>query len=57
MVSGATGARFGQIFITDTNRTHLDDIIRGVGSDYRIFSVAGGECREENGAGGAERLP
>lgn len=57
VVSGATGARFGQIFITDTNRTHLDDIIRGVGSDYRIFSVAGGECREENGAGGAERLP
>ena len=58
VVSGATGARFGQIFITDTNRTHLDDIIRGVGSDYRIFSVAGGVCREEeNGAGGAERLP
>jgi DNA replication and repair protein RecF len=30
---------FGQIFITDTNRTHLDEIVKYVGSDYRIFMV------------------
>lgn len=54
VVSGNTGARFGQIFITDTNRSHLDEIIRSVGSDYRIFLVDGGNCRcEELGVGGA----
>ncbi len=64
VVSGNTGAQFGQIFITDTNRTHLDDIIRSVGSDYRIFHVAGGVCSCEEqgnglsrGVGGANVLP
>lgn len=33
---------FGQIFITDTNRDHLDSILRHSQSDYRIFSVEGG---------------
>lgn len=33
---------FGQIFITDTNRTHLDEIIKHVGGDYRIFTVTDG---------------
>lgn len=33
---------FGQIFITDTNRTHLDEIVKYVGSDYRIFMVNSG---------------
>ena len=56
VVSGNTGARFGQIFITDTNRTHLDEIIRSVGSDYRIFHVDGGMCHcEEHGEGGAPK--
>ena len=36
------GDNFGQIFITDTNRTHLDEIIRRSGSDYSIFTVSGG---------------
>lgn len=58
VVSGNTGARFGQIFITDTNRTHLDEIIRSVGSDYRIFHVADGVCRnEESGEGGVVTQP
>ncbi len=34
---------FGQIFITDTNRQYLDDIIQSIGSQYSIFSVNRGE--------------
>lgn len=35
---------FGQIFITDTNREHLDGIIREAGgSDYKIFMVSAGQ--------------
>lgn len=33
---------FGQIFITDTNRTHLDRIIARTSGDYRIWEVANG---------------
>jgi len=33
---------FGQIFITDTNREHLDGIIRSVETDYRIYTVSKG---------------
>ena len=38
--------KFGQIFITDTNRTHLDEIIKRAGSDYRIFTVSQGMVSE-----------
>ena len=34
---------FGQIFITDTNRDHLDQILRNSALDYRIFHVENGE--------------
>ncbi len=34
---------FGQIFITDTNRDHLDEILKGLNSDYRLYQVEGGE--------------
>ena len=34
---------FGQIFITDTNRDHLDQILRTSALDYRIFHVNHGE--------------
>lgn len=34
--------QFGQIFITDTNRTHLDDIMQRTGGDYRMWEVADG---------------
>jgi DNA replication and repair protein RecF len=37
---------FGQIFITDTNRDHLDQILAGSEHDYRIFHVEGGEIKE-----------
>ena len=33
--------RFGQIFITDTNRDHLDEILARSGGDYKIFEVKG----------------
>jgi len=36
--------QFGQIFITDTNRTHLDDIIRTLNNGYKIFVVKDGVC-------------
>ena len=34
---------FGQIFITDTNREHLDQILSASSHDYRIFHVKDGE--------------
>ncbi len=36
------GDEFGQIFITDTNRDHLDKILRHYSFDYRIFTVENG---------------
>jgi DNA replication and repair protein RecF len=39
-------ARFGQIFITDTNRDHLDRILSHSDQDYRLFDVVGGEINE-----------
>jgi len=38
-----SGDSFGQIFITDTNREHLDQILTRMDSDYRLFHVQGGE--------------
>lgn len=34
---------FGQIFITDTNRDHLDQILHRMGGEYRLFHVKAGE--------------
>lgn len=34
---------FGQIFITDTNRTNLDSIVRRTSGDYRLWEVVGGQ--------------
>lgn len=34
--------RFGQIFITDTNRQHLDEIMRMAAPDYKIWDVVDG---------------
>lgn len=39
--------RFGQIFITDTNRDHIDNILRRGHHDYKIFSVVNGEISEK----------
>lgn len=37
---------FGQIFITDTNRDHLDQILSTSALDYKIFHVDNGEIGE-----------
>lgn len=38
-----TADDFGQIFVTDTNRTHLDEIMGRTAGDYRLWSVEQGE--------------
>jgi DNA replication and repair protein RecF len=43
IVRMVSGEQFGQIFITDTNREHLDSILHTVSDDYRIFSVNKGK--------------
>lgn len=37
------GEVFGQIFMTDTNREHLDEILKLQRVDYRLFTVRDGE--------------
>ena len=45
------GDQFGQIFITDTNRKYLDEILAACNQDYLIFRVQNGEVAElEKGA-------
>jgi DNA replication and repair protein RecF len=34
--------RFGQIFITDVNRDHLNGILSGIGCDYKVFDIKDG---------------
>ena len=44
IVKLVSDSNFGQIFITDTNREHLDGIIREVGgADFKIFLVSDGQ--------------
>lgn len=51
LVSGDT---FGQIFITDVNRGHLDRILSAATGDYKLYGVEGGlvtlsnECQHHN---------
>jgi DNA replication and repair protein RecF len=40
------GDGFGQIFITDTNREHLDRMLSNAGSDYNMFEVVQGRISE-----------
>lgn len=47
IVSMVSGDGFGQIFITDTNRDHLDSILRNCSHDYKIFHVDNGEITEK----------
>ncbi len=43
IVKLVSGEGFGQIFITDTNRDHLDKILEKGHFDYRLFHVNDGE--------------
>ncbi|NDV57824.1 DNA replication/repair protein RecF [Bacteroides sp. 519] len=46
IVKLVAGDRFGQIFITDTNREHLDKILQKVNSDHKVFEVIRGNVCE-----------
>jgi len=43
IVKVVTGEQFGQIFLTDTNREHLDVIIQKMDADFQIFNVEAGK--------------
>ena len=43
IVKLVAGDDYGQIFITDTNRDHLDQILSASSHDYKIFHVDNGE--------------
>ena len=49
IVKLVAGDDFGQIFITDTNRTHLDNILHNVGGDYRLYCVESGHISSQEG--------
>ena len=42
IISLVSEERFGQIFITDTNREYLDEIIRKTGHDFHLYQVIQG---------------
>lgn len=41
-----SGEAFGQIFITDTNREHIDEILKSINQEYKLFAVKNGEITE-----------
>ena len=53
IVQMVASEEYGQIFITDTNRDHLDRILHENSFDYKLFSVADGVVTErvEEGEG------
>ncbi len=59
IVDYVSGDDFEQIFITDTNREHLDSILAATHREYKFFEVKGGEVAlvENHGASGAAELP
>ena len=59
IVDYVSGDDFEQIFITDTNREHLDSILAATHREYKLFEVKGGEVVlvENHCASGAAELP
>lgn len=47
IVSLVGSSDFGQIFITDTNREHLDKILSNLSTGYKLFDVEQGEINEK----------
>lgn len=43
IVAIVSGEVFGQVFITDTNREHIDDILKLQDTEYKLFRVDEGE--------------
>ena len=50
IVQLVSGDNYGQIFITDTNRDHLDQILQNRATDYKLFSVENGVITERKEA-------
>lgn len=48
IISLVSGDEFGQIFITDTNRDHLDQILRTSKFGYKLFKVKAGDVSQES---------
>ncbi len=46
IVKLVAGDSFGQIFMTDTNREHLDKILKKIEREYKVFSVEDGNVTE-----------
>lgn len=46
IVSLVLGDDFGQIFVTDTNREHLDKMLEATTHNYRIFEINNGEIKQ-----------
>ncbi|MBP5277689.1 MAG: DNA replication and repair protein RecF [Prevotella sp.] len=56
IVKLVSSEEYGQIFVSDTNREHLDTILAGSGFDYKLFHVTDGDIAEissETGIGEA----
>ena len=54
IVNLVASEEYGQIFITDTNRDHLDKILQANSFDYQLFSVEDGEVTERGEKGGCD---
>lgn len=46
IIALVSSPEFGQIFITDTNRKYLDEILSGMNHDYKLFQVESGKIEE-----------
>lgn len=46
LIQLVSGSDFGQIFITDTNREHMADILNRIGGEHKVFEVNSGEVKE-----------
>lgn len=48
IIDYVAGESMGQIFITDTNRSHLDHILRRTRREYKLFTVDNGKTTEQS---------
>ncbi|MEN9919056.1 MAG: replication and repair protein RecF [Bacteroidota bacterium] len=48
IVKLVSGDNFGQIFITDTNRDHLDEILQKINNHYHLYVIENGEATAQN---------
>lgn len=46
IVNLVSGEKFGQIFITDVNREHIDNILERIEGEYKLFEVVAGEVQQ-----------